>query len=68
MVQLKDSSTETAISISNAPKEKTMKIEVLALIAMGLIVFGVHAADWDWCAIAENMAHAHPMGLMHIKF
>ncbi|WP_196610901.1 hypothetical protein [Escherichia coli] len=38
-----------------------MKIEVLAIIAMGLIVFGVHAAGWDWAAIANNMAHAHPM-------
>jgi hypothetical protein len=45
-----------------------MKIEVLALIAMGLIVFGVHAADWDWAAIASNMAHSHPMGLMHMNF
>lgn len=45
-----------------------MRIEILALIAMGLIVFGVHAADWDWFAIAENMAHAHPMGLMHMNF
>ncbi|HFF9033361.1 TPA: hypothetical protein ACGE9Y_002489 [Escherichia coli] len=45
-----------------------MKIEVLALIAMFLIVFGVHAADWDWAAIANNMAHAHPMGLMYMNF
>ncbi|WP_267208895.1 hypothetical protein [Escherichia coli] len=43
-----------------------MKIEVLALIAMGLIVFGVHAAGWDWAAIANNMAHAHPMSLIYI--
>ncbi len=33
-----------------------MKIEVLALIIMGLIVFGVHAADLDWKTIAENIA------------
>ena len=33
-----------------------MKIEVLALIAMGLIVFGVHAVDLDWKTIAENIA------------
>ena len=45
-----------------------MKIEVLALIAMGLIVFGVHAADWDWNAIAENMAHAHATGFIHMNF
>lgn len=45
-----------------------MKIEVLALIAMGLIVFGVHAAGWDWAAIANNMAHAHPMSLMYIHY
>lgn len=45
-----------------------MKIEVLALIIMGLIVFGVHAADLDWAAIANNMAHAHPMSLMHINY
>lgn len=45
-----------------------MKIEVLALIIMGLIVFGVHAVDWDWAAIANNMAHAHPMSLMHINY
>ena len=45
-----------------------MKIEVFALIIMGMIVFGVHAADWDWAAIANNMAHAHPMSLMHINY
>lgn len=45
-----------------------MKIEVLALIIMGLIAFDVHAADWDWAAIANNMAHAHPMGLMYMNF
>ncbi|KDW32640.1 hypothetical protein AC15_1615 [Escherichia coli 2-156-04_S3_C2] len=33
-----------------------MKIEVLALIAMGLMVFGVHAVDLDWKTIAENIA------------
>ncbi|GDP57913.1 hypothetical protein BvCmsNSP035_02823 [Escherichia coli] len=33
-----------------------MKIEVLALIAMGLIVFGVHAVNLDWKTIAENIA------------
>lgn len=33
-----------------------MKIEVLALIIMGLIVFGVHAIDLDWKTIAENIA------------
>lgn len=33
-----------------------MKIEVLALIAMGLIIFGVHAVDLDWKTIAENIA------------
>lgn len=33
-----------------------MKIEVLALIAMGLIVFGVHAENLDWKTIAENIA------------
>lgn len=32
-----------------------MKIEVLALIIMGLIVFGVHAVDLDWKTIAENI-------------
>ncbi|ENQ0912821.1 hypothetical protein ACENW9_000794 [Escherichia coli] len=45
-----------------------MKIEHWALIAMAVIVFGVHAAGWDWGAILENMAHAHPMGLMHMNF
>lgn len=45
-----------------------MRLEVLALVAMGLIVFGVHAAGWDWAAIAESMAHAHPMSLMHMNF
>lgn len=45
-----------------------MKIEVLALIIMGLIVFGVHAADWNWAAIANNMAHAHPMSLLYINY
>ena len=45
-----------------------MKIEVLALIAMGLIVFGVNAADWNWAAIANNMAHAHPMSLIYINY
>lgn len=33
-----------------------MKIEVLALIIMGLIVFGVHAVDLDWKTIAENIS------------
>jgi|GEM_PF-4648767 len=33
-----------------------MKIEVLALIIMGLIVFGVHAVELDWKTIAENIA------------
>lgn len=33
-----------------------MKIEVLALIAMWLMVFGVHAVDLDWKTIAENIA------------
>lgn len=33
-----------------------MKIEVLALIIMGLIVFGVHAVDLGWKTIAENIA------------
>ncbi len=33
-----------------------MKIEVLVLIIMGLIVFGVHAVDLDWKTIAENIA------------
>lgn len=33
-----------------------MKIEVLALIIMVLIVFGVHAVDLDWKTIAENIA------------
>lgn len=33
-----------------------MKIEVLALIIIGLIVFGVHAVDLDWKTIAENIA------------
>lgn len=33
-----------------------MKIEVLALIIMGLIVFGIHAVDLDWKTIAENIA------------
>lgn len=33
-----------------------MKIEVLALVVMGLIVFGVHAVDLDWKTIAENIA------------
>ncbi len=33
-----------------------MKIEVLVLIIMGLIVFGVHAVELDWKTIAENIA------------
>lgn len=33
-----------------------MKIEVLALIIMELIVFGVHSVDLDWKTIAENIA------------
>ena len=45
-----------------------MRLEVLALVIMGLIVFGVHAADWDWAAIAESWRHSHPMGLMHMYF
>lgn len=45
-----------------------MKIEVLALIAMGLVVLGVHAVDLDWHAFAENMEHSHPIGLMHMNF
>lgn len=45
-----------------------MKIEVFALIIMGLIVFGVHAANLNWEAIANNMAHAHPMSLMCIHY
>ena len=48
-----------------------MRIEVLALIVMGLVVLGVHAMDMDWQAFAENMAHSHPMhpmGLMYMNF
>ena len=33
-----------------------MRLEVLALIIMGLIVFGVHVVDLDWKTIAENIA------------
>ena len=45
-----------------------MRIEVLALIAMGLVVLGVHAMDVDWAAVAERMAVAHPMGYMQMNF
>lgn len=45
-----------------------MRIEVLALVAMGLVVLGVHAMDVDWGALAEKMAGAHLMGLMQMNF
>lgn len=45
-----------------------MRIEVLALIVMGLVVLGVHAMDMDWQAFAENWSHSHPMSLMYIDF
>lgn len=45
-----------------------MRIEVLALVVMGLVVLGVHAMDVDWGAVAERMAGAHPMGLMQMNF
>lgn len=45
-----------------------MRLEVLALIAMGLVVLGVHAMDVDWSAVAESMARAHPMGYMQMNF
>ncbi len=45
-----------------------IRLEVLALVAMGLIVLGVHAMDVDWGAVAESMAQAHPMGLMQMNF
>lgn len=45
-----------------------MRLEVLALIALGLVVLGVHALDVDWGALAERMAGAHPMGLMQMNF
>jgi hypothetical protein len=45
-----------------------MRLEVLALIALGLAVLGVHALDVDWGALAESMAKAHPMGLMQMNF
>lgn len=45
-----------------------MRIEVLALVVMGLVVLGVHAMDVDWGALAENYSHSHPMGLMQMNF
>lgn len=45
-----------------------MRIEVLASVVMGLVVLGVHAMDVDWGALAESMAHSHPMSLMHMDF
>lgn len=45
-----------------------MRLEVLALVALGLVVFGVHAMDVDWGALAERMAVAHPMGYMQMNF
>lgn len=45
-----------------------MRIEVLALVVMGLVVLGVHAMDVDWSAVAESMARAHPMGYMQMNF
>lgn len=45
-----------------------MRLEVLALIALGLVVLGVHAMDLDWHAFAENYRHSHPMGLMYVNF
>lgn len=45
-----------------------MRLEVLALIALGLVVLGVHALDVDWGVLAERMACAHPMGLMQMNF
>ena len=45
-----------------------MRLEVLALVAMGLVVLGVHAMDVDWGAVAEKMAVAHPMGYMQMNF
>lgn len=45
-----------------------MRIEVLALVVMGLVVLGVHAMDVDWGALAESMAQTHPMVLMQMNF
>lgn len=45
-----------------------MRLEVLALVALGLVVLGVHAMDVDWSAVAESMAQAHPMGYMQMNF
>lgn len=45
-----------------------MRIEVLALVVMGLVVLGVHAMDVDWGAIAERVAGAHPIGYMQMNF
>ena len=45
-----------------------MRLEVLALIALGLVVLGVHALDVDWGALAESMAQAHPIGYMQMNF
>lgn len=44
------------------------RLEVLALIALGLVVLGVHALDADWGALAESVAQSHPMGLMQMNF
>lgn len=45
-----------------------MRLEVLALVVMGLVVLGVHAMDVDWGAVAESMAQVHPMGYMQMNF
>ena len=45
-----------------------MRLEVLALVALGLVVLGVHALDVDWGALAENYSHSHPMGYMQMNF
>lgn len=45
-----------------------MRIEVLALVVMGLVVLGVHAMDVDWSVVAERVAGAHPMGYMQMNF
>ena len=45
-----------------------MRIEVLALVVMGLVVLGVHTMDVDWSTVAESMGRSHPMGYMHMNF
>ena len=45
-----------------------MRLEVLALIALGLVVLGVHAMDVDWSAVVESIGRSHPMGYMNMNF